>query len=633
MKRFATTALILILLVSGIVYPLMAYHAYNGTFRVIIDFGDGRFVWGDISADNAMNATISLCDNAGIALNYTTYIIGGEEHMFVNSIGGKSNNYPEAWWHFWYYDEKNDTWVYSTVSADSVCLNTSDSICWNYISDYELFVSAPQSPSTPESPEPIICYLGTSTNNRVYDQYTGNDVLHAVPTGAGSIMSSPIAFGDKVVVSTCNKGTYCINLSGEVIWHNWINSTSTPLLYDYLYIGATDGVMYMVDPENGSIVKSVLLTTHGGPVGIVSPPKICDGRIYVPLFNYSGGYGEIVCMQPNMSTIWRVKLPSSPYFSSPCVYDGKIYLGLIGAYDYRNMSYSEPYGVVCLDKNGSMRWFFKTNGSVASSVLVLDNTLYFSCKDGKLYSISTSGKLKWAKNLPSSSVSTPLYFNGRIYVGYGGIGAHGGLVCINASTGREIWTKSIGSVEASPITEKEHVLVITNTNESTLYCLDKDGSVLWKHIFYPKNYAISTPIIYKGHIIACTDSGNIYVFGDAKPNVDLCVKRDSENSNVFYITTSVFNETGDLNITLDFGDGTVISAVLSANRTTYKHTYAPGSYQVRLVVEDDEGNIVVKSRKIMVQEEPNIIVVIAASMIAVIVIILIVVLGRKHIVK
>lgn len=85
------------------------------------------------------------------------------------------------------------------------------------------------------------------------DLKSGQPVL-TYPMRAG-MYSTPIIYNDKVIFTSLDKFVYCINLdTKELIWKFNTNARifSTPIIIDgKLYVGANNGRLYEIDPENG----------------------------------------------------------------------------------------------------------------------------------------------------------------------------------------------------------------------------------------------------------------------------------------------------------------------------------------------------------------------------------------------
>jgi outer membrane protein assembly factor BamB len=181
-----------------------------------------------------------------------------------------------------------------------------------------------------------------------------------------------------------------------------------------------------------------------------------------------------------------------------------------------------PGHIVKLDaKTGKIIWKKSLPGRAESSPLVIDNSVYFGCEDGKLYSLSTvNGNVRWATQLGGAIKAAPAYENGKLFVGdYGGY-----MNAVDAKTGELVWqTDSLGTGLGGGAFYSTPAVafgrVYAGNNDDRVYSFDtSDGELAWTYSTGGYAYSAPTvastkhspPTVYIGSF-----DGNIYAL-DAK---------------------------------------------------------------------------------------------------------------------
>jgi outer membrane protein assembly factor BamB len=134
-----------------------------------------------------------------------------------------------------------------------------------------------------------------------------------------------------------------------------------------------------------------------------------------------------------------------------------------------------------------------------------DGTIYFGCRDGKLYAVTPAGKLKWTfatsawiDSSPAIAVDGTIYFGGWDHVFY----------ALN-SDGSLKWKFDTGAIiESSPAIAADGTIYF-GAHDKKLYALDANGKLRW---FFPtKGAIISSPAIgADGNIYFSSLDGNLY---------------------------------------------------------------------------------------------------------------------------
>jgi len=127
-------------------------------------------------------------------------------------------------------------------------------------------------------------------------------------------------------------------------------------------------------------------------------------------------------------------------------------------------------------------WKYKAKGEIYSSPMVVNNSVYFTSTDGKLYCVDLkTGDENWKFDLSQNSYATPTISNGNVYVGSGTENSNNDnkLFCINGLTGNSIWSQTLdGPTIGSPIVIDEP----GNTNDRVYFGTMMENKI---HSFNP----------------------------------------------------------------------------------------------------------------------------------------------------
>lgn len=111
---------------------------------------------------------------------------------------------------------------------------------------------------------------------------------------------------------------------------------------------------------------------------------------------------------PPLTKIWEYQVNAN-IMSSPAVFNNIVYFG------------ARDNKVYALNaRTGNLIWSYPTAGWVDAGIAVSSSALYIASKDGHLYALNLlTGAPFWKKSLGASSISSPLIFDGKIFVGAG----------------------------------------------------------------------------------------------------------------------------------------------------------------------------------------------------------------------
>lgn len=231
-------------------------------------------------------------------------------------------------------------------------------------------------------------------------------------------------------------------------------------------------------------------------------PVVGGDSLYVSIAN-----GKMAALKPDdMSVKWVFppntdegkKLNLEGIYGAPVVAEGSVYFGAYDGYVYAlNAS------------DGSMRWAFHTGGPIVSGVSAKTggtvaapalDTLYFGSEDGYVYAVDKDGKLKWQFKTGDAVWTTPLVSD-SVYVASVG----GNLYSLDPQTGAQHWAfHSSAALLSDPVMADKSTILIGGVDK-TLYAIDASTGNQ-KCSFGAGNWFWGKPLV---------DNGTIYV-----PNLD-----------------------------------------------------------------------------------------------------------------
>jgi outer membrane protein assembly factor BamB len=263
-----------------------------------------------------------------------------------------------------------------------------------------------------------------------------------------------------------------------------------------------------------------------GSGSIYSSPAVDKDCVYFATAHGGkpSGYGVVYCLDRlSGKQHWafdddrKVK----PVFSSPCIADGRLYIG-------EGFHQDSSCKLYCLDvTTGRKLWDFVTSGHTESSPSVAEGLVYFGAGDDGLYCLDgLTGKEKWHFQGPHVD-SKPALADGCVFAGSGYGKTE--VFCLNAMTGQPRWRVPVDLPSfGSPTFDDQRVyfgigngsfLASDPTPAGALLCLDsRTGKEVWS--YRTPDAILAQPVVCGQCIyIACRD-GCCYcldrAFGDIR---------------------------------------------------------------------------------------------------------------------
>jgi eukaryotic-like serine/threonine-protein kinase len=181
----------------------------------------------------------------------------------------------------------------------------------------------------------------------------------------------------------------------------------------------------------------------------VSSPFVAGNRVYVAAAHQKGfeTFGAVYCLDRNShKVLWTFDNDGDmkQVFSSPCVADGRLFIGE-GFHDDSNCRF------YCLDAaTGVKRWDFQTGSQTESSPCVAGGKVFFGAGNDGVYALdAATGKEVWRFRGEGASIlrigAGPAVDGKRLYVGSGvdrnrpDNPGETSVFCLDADTGTKVW--------------------------------------------------------------------------------------------------------------------------------------------------------------------------------------------------
>ena len=267
---------------------------------------------------------------------------------------------------------------------------------------------------------------------------------------------------------------------------------SAPVVADDTVFYGQGGHAFAVDVATGAVRWKFPKDDNGLQTAFNCPPAYANGYLYIGNDN-----GTFYCLNgKDGKSIWEYNGIGNAHVS-PVVQDKTVYLG-VGSQ------------LVALDTaTGRPVWTQPKQFSAAliASPAIGNGYIYAVDGAGRLYSLSlTSGRTEWMTEIGGSPVlSGALVFDRNlIYVRSGRI-----LETVDARGGdvRSRWPMN-AEIVATPSVADDGTRVVA-TSDLKLSMLDSRGRAIWSSLL--DDYVTAPPLITHNSVIACTNSGVVYV--------------------------------------------------------------------------------------------------------------------------
>jgi eukaryotic-like serine/threonine-protein kinase len=247
----------------------------------------------------------------------------------------------------------------------------------------------------------------------------------------GEVISSPAIVAGVVYVGSTDGNLYAIDKdSGSLRWKFATGAripSSPAVAKGLVFFGSYDGYFYAVDTASGKLKwkfhnaehRFTAKHLHGSlpldetmpdPFDVyLSSPSVWNDVVY-----FGSGDGNVYALDAASGTLkWKFQTGDVVH-ASPAIADGKLYIGSWDSYFY------------ALDAaSGQQLWRFKTGEDndthnqvgIQSSATIAGAIVYFGCRDSKFYAIdANTGQQRWMfPNNGSWVITSPVVQDGKVY--------------------------------------------------------------------------------------------------------------------------------------------------------------------------------------------------------------------------
>lgn len=322
-----------------------------------------------------------------------------------------------------------------------------------------------------------ILYFGT----RVF-QPGGRGMLCAVKLEDGSFVwrnleigevSTPVARGDRLYVSSKAGLTALAKANGSVVWNYRLGddaTESTPLLVkDRIIVADYSGKVSAIDLQGKLLWEhDIAADTPPSPPGFDREKAVMSGKAARPRTPSSDG---ITVFQPifDQSRVVAIDFATGKrrwsfqakgwIYGEPVVSADHVFIG------------SQDDHFYCLDKKtGAVVWKFKTKSRIEAAGAFHDGSVYFGSCDGRFYRVDArTGKEVWNYQTPPEKGTHPAIYSAPICtedaVYFGSFDGHlYGLKVADGTLKWRIKTADGSEIFSTPLTDGREFVLTTRRN-------------------------------------------------------------------------------------------------------------------------------------------------------------------------
>ena len=339
----------------------------------------------------------------------------------------------------------------------------------------------------------------------------------------------PIIAGNLVYVYDANGTIRAFDKkSGDLVWRNetspWMLQSSTPAYGGgKIFVAGRDGNLHAFDAATGERLWETDVTDYA----LTCPVTYCDHRIYIGE-SYCREPARYFCYDENGTMLWSSSAAAAGAFEwcgASVVGDHLIHPTSSGHLISLFRENGTLSGEVDLADTHSISFARPDVGRIRASVSYHDGCVYVtsesSASEGYLWKIGfDSGRFidEGFSAQIGFSTSTPVLYDGRVYVGQGEHGCPGNLTCLNDLTGEVIWSyPAPAGVKSSPALsicdDGVYIYFTTAMGNGSLYCLHEDGALAWEYNPPDGGYILQGAAISDGLVYFGTGGGYVYCIG------------------------------------------------------------------------------------------------------------------------
>ena len=235
-----------------------------------------------------------------------------------------------------------------------------------------------------------------------------------------------------------------------------------------------------------------------------------DGYLYAMDMGFSGLAPGAQIDSDILNLAWRVAVGGEPepaaLIGGPAIDpDPDLPIVMVGSEDGNFYAFDAERG-------GDPLWTFATGGSIWSTPVVKDGTVYFGSHDGYVYALRVGdGTEKWRLKTGGTVAGRPLLFRDLVVVGsfdkmLYGIDANSGVLRWTVEGENWFWAGAVADERS----------IFAPNMDGNIYAVDAEGVLLWKYDL--GSAIVSRPALISGGLVAAGKNGGIILLLDTKPD-------------------------------------------------------------------------------------------------------------------
>lgn len=388
------------------------------------------------------------------------------------------------------------------------------------------------------------------------DEFNSGLTQYAIPsepkvlwtTDLKRIDVPPIIFGEAVYVLADNGTLWSLNKkTGQKNWKaqmdGWVFQTSTPACNGDKVIAATDsGYLAAFDVSTGQN----LWTSHLSNKRFECPLTYVDGNVYV---GEGSAYGKKLkkyfCFSEEGTELWNASRESHGYMWCGACKAGNflIYGDNDGILFSINRDSGNIVDLLNLSDSSRINFARSDRGRIRNSVSYQGGHLYTasesSANSGYVWKVGFD-KLNgsflnegWSSSM-GFSTSTPVVYEGRVYVGLGEHGYPGAMACLDDATGEPVWTYPVeAGVKSSPVIstagDRPRICFTAAKVNGSVHCIEDVGfeaRPIWNFNPPDQGYILAGVAVSDDCVYFGTEDGHLYCLFDSK-GIELAAESNS----------------------------------------------------------------------------------------------------------
>ncbi len=251
----------------------------------------------------------------------------------------------------------------------------------------------------------------------------------------------------------------------------------------------------------------------------------------------------------------------------------------------------------------SVKWRFNTGSyTVAKTLTIYDNFIYFSCISGDVFCLDAyTGDLQWKYSIGEWVETKPLVVNSKVYVG----SDDGRMYCIDANSGDLLWIyPTFDYIQSNP--KYWNGCIYFGCHNNRLYCIDAEtGDFKWS--FLTNDDVYTDPSIYDGKVYVASRKDHLFCI-DATTGEEIWRIKDRIRSSPVAVDGKVYYSgndrflfcvnSSDGDLIWSYETGSHVSTVAVVDGCVYFNglSYFCGEYTMLYCVDADDGRLLWSSK-------------------------------------